>query len=261
MSVEIQQLSYHYPDGTCALMEITLNLPAGKRIAVLGINGSGKTTLLYHLNGTLLPQQGKVTVLGEPVQKNNLKNLRKKVGFLFDYPDHQLFATTIARDVAFGPRNLQLGEEEIHKRVREALDNAGLRKLSEKPPYQLSYGQKKRTAIAGVTAMEPDLIVCDEPFAGLDPYAQKQFQLLLNQWVSTGKSLIFSTHDMELAYAWADETVLMSENRVLAYGPTVKILQDQSLMNQARLPRPILAQLFENQTEKPRSIEEALKKL
>ena len=256
--VHIQNLHYTYGDGTKSLRQINLHLAAGRRIALLGINGSGKTTLLYHLNGTFLPQQGQVTVLNLPVTRQNLPQLRRQVGFLFDYPDHQLFATTVARDVAFGPRNLGFTEAETHQWVSQALAQVDMASLGEKPPYQLSLGQKKRAAIAGLLATNPQLIVCDEPFSGLDPHAQEQFRQVLDQWISQGRSLIFSTHDLELAYAWSDEVIVLREGEILAQGAPQEVLTDATLLSDARLPMPLLARLFQGHSHKPRTIEDAL---
>ncbi|MEN1761131.1 MULTISPECIES: energy-coupling factor ABC transporter ATP-binding protein [Anoxynatronum] len=258
MMVHIQNLFYTYGDGTTGLKQIHLQIAPGRRTALLGVNGSGKTTLLYHLNGTFLPQQGQVTVLGIPVTRQTLPQLRRQVGFLFDYPDHQLFATTVARDVAFGPRNLGFSKTATAQSVTRSLDQVGLAALGEKPPYQLSLGQKKRAAIAGLLATDPQLIVCDEPFSGLDPHAQEQFRQVLDEWIAQGRSLIFSTHDLELAYAWADEVILLREGEVLAQGPPLEVLTDAPLLTAAKLPMPLLARLFAGHPRQPRNVEEAL---
>lgn len=259
MAVEIKNLSFTYPDGTKGLDNISVCMARGKRTAILGINGSGKSTLLYHLNGTFLPQEGQIKVLDEPVTKNNLEIIRKKVGFLFDYPDHQLFATTVARDVAFGPRNYRFSETDASEMADLAMKKVGISDLREKPPYQLSLGQKKRTAIAGILALKPDLIVCDEPFSGLDTYAEEQFKEVLDEWINEGKSLIFSTHDIDMVYGWADEVVIMAEGKILQIGCAEHMLNNKELMQRAKLRRPILAEIFEGRTEKPRTTSEALK--
>lgn len=258
MTVKITDLSYHYPDGTRGLRAVNLELFSGRRTAILGVNGSGKSTLLYHLNGTFLPQQGQVQVLGVQVSKKTVAALRRQVGFLFDYPDHQLFATSVARDVAFGPRNYGFTKSEIGPMVQRALERVEMEALKEKPPYQLSLGQKKRAAIAGVIAMEPQLIVCDEPFSGLDPHAQEQFQRMLDKWVKEGRTMVFSTHDVDFAYSWADDAVLMTEGQVLAHGPVREVLENHQAMGRAKLKPPLLAQLFSHYTHKPRNLEEAL---
>ncbi len=258
MIVQITNLSYTYPDGTQGLRDIHLHIPPGRRTAVLGMNGSGKTTLLYHLNGTFLPQQGQVKVLGTEVTKKTVASLRRQVGFLFDYPDHQLFATSVERDVAFGPRNFGCKSSEIDNMVEQALVQVNMESLREKPPYQLSLGQKKRAAIAGVIAMEPTLMVCDEPFSGLDANAQEQFQKMLDQWVQEGRSMVFSTHDIDMAYAWADDAVVMAEGRVLSHGPVDEVLEDIAMLKAAKIKPPMLVQLFSRHKEKPRNMREAI---
>lgn len=259
MIVQITNLSYTYPDGTQGLKAIHLQIPTGRRTAVLGMNGSGKTTLLYHLNGTFLPQQGQVKVLGIDVTNKTVVSLRRQVGFLFDYPDHQLFATSVERDVAFGPRNFGCKPPEVDARVEEALAQVNMENLREKPPYQLSLGQKKRAAIAGVIALEPTLMVCDEPFSGLDANAQEQFQKMLDQWVKEGRSMVFSTHDIDMAYAWADDAVVMAEGRVLSHGPVSEVLEDLEMLQAANLKPPMLVQLFARHKEKPKNLREAIR--
>lgn len=256
IAVEMRKLSYSYHDGTRALQDIELSIKKGKKTAILGSNGSGKTTLLYHFNGTFLPLKGSVTVMGAPLGKNTLRQIRQKVGLLFDNPDNQLISTTVFNDIAFGPRNLKLDKEEVLKRVNNALKMVDIAELKEKPPHNLSLGQKKKTAIAGLLAMEPDILVCDEPFSGLDPHATVQITGILDNLVSRGCTLVFSTHDVDLAYAWADEVVILKEGKILSAGDTA-LLADKKIMTTALLNIPILAQLFENCDECPRNAKEA----
>lgn len=261
MIIQVTDLSYTYPDGTLGLKNINLELSGGKKTAILGMNGSGKTTLLYHFNGTFLPQEGQVNVLGITLDGKTLDKLRPQVGFLFDYPDHQLFATSVAQDVAFGPRNFGVDPQEIDSLVQRALQQVDMETLQHKPPYQLSLGQKKRTAIAGITALAPPLLVCDEPFAGLDPCAAEQFQHMLDTWVQAGRTMVFSTHDIDLAYAWADEAVVMAEGQVLASGPVEQVLEDEAMLRAAKLKPPMLVQLFSKERIKPRNMAEALARM
>jgi cobalt/nickel transport system ATP-binding protein len=258
MVVTVKNLSYRYPDGTLGLENINVSLEKGKKIAILGVNGSGKSTLLYHLNGTFLAQQGEVKVLDEIVMKKNLYSIRKKVGFLFDYPDHQLFATTVARDVAFGPRNYGFSEKDVEREVTEVLGKVSITELREKPPYQLSLGQKKRTAIAGILIMKPELIVCDEIFSGLDRYAEDELKAVLDELISEGKSLVFSTHDIDMIYGWANQVVLMAEGKIIAIGSTEEILGNKKIMQKANLKMPILAEIFSESEIKPKTACDAL---
>jgi len=255
-ALEIENLSYAYPDGTRALHGINLRVEKKKKTALLGTNGSGKTTLLYHLNGSIPAQEGEVRVMGRPVTKENLRLVRKMVGLLFDSPDNQLFSTTVYGDVAFGPRNMGLSGEEIEKRVGEAIRRVGIEDLGARPPYCLSLGQKKRTAIAGILAMNPEIMACDEPFSGLDPAVAGQFRDILDELKKQGRTLVYSTHDVDLAYGWADQVVVMKEGRILEAGST-ELLQEEKLMREASLQLPMLAELFKNSTYKPRTVEEA----
>jgi cobalt/nickel transport system ATP-binding protein len=259
-ALEIENLCYTYPDLTLALKGINLKVREAKKTAILGANGSGKTTLIYHINGLIPVQQGSVKVRGKIVNKESVKYVRRLVGLLFDSPDNQLFSTTVFSDIAFGPRNMRLAETEVNKRVEKILTVLGIDELAERPPYCLSLGQKKRVAIAGLLTMEPQLLVCDEPFSGLDPAVANQFRDLLDQLISGGKTLLYSTHDVDLAYAWADEVIVMKGGSILAAGP-VELLQDDRLMEKACLQLPVLARLFKNSVYSPRTVEEAAQML
>ncbi len=258
LALEIKNLNYNYPDMTPALKGICLQLKRGKKTSILGTNGSGKTTLIYHINGIIPAPKGSVRVFGRDVIKENFNEVRRAVGLLFDNPDNQLFSTTVFGDVAFGPRNLKIDPEMVNKRVEESLQQMGIQELAERPPYCLSLGQKKRAAIAGLLAMKPGLLAFDEPFSGLDPDVGRQFRDILDRLVQQGTTLVYSTHDVNLAYAWADEVVLMKDGRVLASG-SYDILRDEKVLHQASLPLPMLAQLFRNSQEQPRTMEEAMK--
>lgn len=259
-AVDIRGLSYSYDDGTKALINLSLNVTRGKRVVLLGANGSGKTTLLHHLNGLLLPQDGYISVMGLQVNKKNLRKIRQLTGMLFDNPDNQLFSTSVFEDVAFGPRNLELDEITVQKRVKEALELVKITDLADKPPYNLSLGQKKRAAIAGVLAMQPDLLVFDEPFSGLDPMAGLHLMVLLKALHNQGKTIIITTHDVDMAYSWADQIIILAEGQVLAEGP-VSLLRDKDLMAKACLVVPVLATIFRGTGLYPRTPEEANKLL
>lgn len=255
-AVEISSLKYSYADGTEALKNIDLTLASQKRIAFLGANGSGKTTLLHHLNGLILSQTGSVEVMGYEVSKENLKSIRQLVGMVFDNPDNQLFSTTVAEDIAFGPRNLDLDEDIVQERVEKAMEIVEIADLSERPPYNLSLGQKKRVAIAGVLAMNPELLIFDEPFSGLDPRSANQLYTLLEKLYSEGRTIILTTHDVDMAYAWADQAVILSKGNILAQGAT-DLLRDKELMSRASLDVPMLAKAFEGTGMYPKTAEEA----
>jgi cobalt/nickel transport system ATP-binding protein len=261
MAVKIENLSFLYPNSRRGLEDVNLNIKAGRKTAILGVNGSGKSTLLYHLNGISLAQAGSVEVLNMNVEKKNLGEIRRQVGFLFDYPDHQLFSTTVYQDIKFGLDNYKYPEGEKKALIRKVAEDLKINDLLEYPPYQLSLGQKKKVAIAGLIVLEPSIILCDEPFSGLDGYTLIYFKELLDYWVKRGKTVIFSTHDVDLTYEWADDVVLLKDGRVIKTGTTSEILTNEETYKEAGLVKPMLFDLFADEKEKPRSIEEAKKYL
>ncbi|AKL97240.1 cobalt transport protein ATP-binding subunit [Clostridium aceticum] len=254
--LEIKDLSYTYSDQTAALEKISFSVKERKKIAILGANGSGKSTLLQHLNGLILPQAGIVSIKDTIICKKNLSFIRKTVGIVFDNPEDQLFSTTVYEDIAFGPRNLGYTEEKVQECVERAISLVNIQDLSHRPPYNLSLGQKKKVAIAGVVAMEPEIMVFDEPFSGLDPYSLEQFIYLLDNLYDAGHTLLITTHDVDIAYGWADECILLKEGKVLAQGP-MDLLEDQLLMKKARLKVPSLCQIFHDTNMQPKTIGEA----
>lgn len=259
MAVLIENLSYTYPDGRRALKNVFAKFEKGKRTAIVGLNGSGKSTLLYHLNGTLLPQSGSITVLGEAVCKKNLNSIRKNAGFLFDYPDHQLFLTSVYEDIGFGLRNLGMDKKDISASVEAILKKLNIEHLKDFSPYQLSLGQKKICAIAGILVMEPEIIICDEPFSGLDSKVMAGFKAILDNFSAEGKTIIFSTHDQDFCYEWADYVYVMHKGEVIAGGEAVQVFNDKAVLGKAGLVMPKLAHLFGNKSPAPRSVEEVVK--
>jgi len=206
MLFRLENLSHRYSDGTLALNDVSLSFAKGERIALLGTNGSGKTTLLNHLNGILKPTSGKIFYEDKPLQYNakSLLELRKRVGFVFQDPNDQLFAPTVKQDVAFGPLNLGQPVEEVKKIVDEALRTVGMAEFAEKPPHFLSFGQKKRVALAGVLAMQPEVIIMDEPTSNLDPRATSDIlHLLLKLNKEKEITLLLATHDVDMVPLFA----------------------------------------------------------
>lgn len=242
-AIEITELSFHYKDGTQALDKCTITVERGTKVAILGPNGSGKSTLLLHLNGIHLVQQGTVKISGEPVSANNEKWLRDKVGLVFQDPDDQIFCSTVWEDVAFGPTNQGLRGEELEARVRQALSFVKMEQYSHKVPYHLSYGQKKRVAIAGVLAMQPDIIVLDEPVAFLDPAGKRALFELLDQLNRQGKTIVAATHNVDLAARWADKIIILCQGKVLTQG-TPALLTDKNLVQQTELELPTVTEIF-----------------
>lgn len=233
--ISVEGLSYRYPDGTSALTDIDLHIHAGERVALLGPNGAGKTTLVLHLNGIYMAQSGAVTVSGTKITKDSVMEARQRVGIVFQDPDDQLFMPTIGDDVAFGPQNLGLEGDELAARVTEALDAVDIADLAERSPSHVSFGQKRRAAIAGVLAMRPDIIVLDEPTANLDPAARRELTEVLD---SLDVTQLIVTHDMLYALELCPRTVIIDDGMIVADGPTSDILADDALLASHRLALP-----------------------
>ncbi|HNQ35942.1 MAG TPA: ABC transporter ATP-binding protein [bacterium] len=221
--IELRGLSYAYPDGTRALSELDFRICEGERVALIGPNGAGKTTLLLHLNGLILPQAGSVRVDGLEVKRANLPELRRRVGFVFQNPDDQLFLPTIGEDVAFGPRNFGFPEAEVVRRVASALERVGLAGREEKLCFNLSLGEKKRASLATVLAGDPRLLVFDEPTASLDPAGQRQIAGLLSELDLT---MLIASHDLVFIRKVCSRVILLDGGRIHADGPAGEILDD-----------------------------------
>jgi cobalt/nickel transport system ATP-binding protein len=242
--IEIEDLVYCYPDGTRALDGVSFRAEKSESLALLGPNGAGKSTLLLHLNGLLHGHAGTVKVLDRLVEDKNLSWLRRHVGIVFQDPDDQLFMPTLAEDVAFGPVNMDLSKDQIRERVNWALQSVGLEDFKEKGPHHLSFGQKKRAALATVLSMKPDVLVLDEPTSNLDPRSKMQMVHLIRSLQESGTTIITATHDVNLVPYLADRTVLL-DKKVAATGSVKQILGDRKLMESLGLEMPILADVFE----------------
>ncbi|MCW2249095.1 cobalt/nickel transport system ATP-binding protein [Azospirillum fermentarium] len=244
--LEARGLDYRYPgSGEPALRGLSLSARHGRRLAILGANGAGKTTLLLHLNGTLRPRAGVVLVDGVPgdTGRAGLTAWRRRVGLVLQEADDQLFAATVAEDISFGPLNLGLGAAEVARRVADVVARMGLTGLEDRPPHMLSHGQRKRVAIAGILAMQPAVLVLDEPTAGFDHAGQTALLSTLEHLSASGMTLVFSTHDVDLAYAFADDAALFAGGTVLAQGDARAVLSDAALMARAGLPLPAVPAL------------------
>ena len=245
-AIETINLSHTYPDGTKAIGNINFNVEKGKNIAILGPNGAGKSTLLHHFNGLLMPTSGKVNVLGQEVTKQNLDEIRQKVGLVFQDPDDQLFARSVALDIAFGPTNLKLSKAEIAQRVNWAIEVTDLKGLENKSPSNLSGGQKRRASIAGVLAMKPEIIILDEPMSNLDPKtSSKVLKLLMQLNKELGLTLIIATHDVDLVPLFADEICILNKGQILMQGPPQEIFSQAELLRSVDLRLPRITHLFE----------------
>lgn len=241
-----RELGYKYQDGTEALCGITICLPENCRAAILGPNGAGKSTLFMHFNGLLRPLSGAVYYQGREVQYNKkaLAYLRQRVGIVFQNPDNQLFSASVWQDISFGLMNQGCGKMEARMRVEAVGEQLGIADLFNRPTHFLSVGQKKMVALAGVLVMEPELIICDEPTAGLDPENAQLFMKVLDQLHNQGKAVVISTHDVNLAYQWADIVWLLNRGRVLAQGPPQEVFDQEEILKQAHLETPWLLETW-----------------
>ncbi|TDC88305.1 ABC transporter ATP-binding protein [Saccharopolyspora aridisoli] len=234
-ALEITDLAHAYPDGHRALHHVDLRVEPGERVAVLGPNGAGKTTLTLHLNGVLRPTAGSITVGGLPVEPRHLKEIRRRVGLLFQDPDDQLFMPTVREDVAFGPANFGARGAELEQRVQDALDAVGMNEHAHRSPLHLSGGQRKRVALAAVLACRPELLVLDEPSANLEPVARRELAEVL---LAVGGTTLMVTHDLPYALQLCPRSVIIDDGRVVADGSTAELLADEELLAAHRLELP-----------------------
>ncbi len=245
--IAARDISYTYPDGTAALNGVSAQFKSGEKAAILGANGAGKTTLLLHLNGLLKPSQGSIVFNGRPVEygRAGLIELRKAVQVVFQEPDTQLFSARVFEDIAYGPLNLGLPPKEVRQRVERGLSIVDIESLREKPTHFLSHGEKKRVAIAGALAMEPHVLVIDEPTACVDPRHQDELLRLLTDVSSRGAAVLISTHDVELAWQWADRILVLHQGRLIADGPPLAVFSDSRIISTAGLSKPLSLEIFE----------------
>lgn len=229
------ELVYGYPDGRRGLDGLSLEVATGERVAVLGPNGAGKTTFTLHCNGILTPSAGTIEVDGLPVGGEHLREVRRRVGLVFQDPDDQLFASTVRDDVAFGPANLGRRGADLDGVVDAALERFGLTPLADRPPYHLSMGEKRRAALAGVMAMVPTVLVLDEPTANLDPWTRQELGIVLDDLDVTQ---VIVTHDLLFALERCPRAVILDGGRVVADGATEDLLADTALLAAHRLVLP-----------------------
>jgi cobalt/nickel transport system ATP-binding protein len=246
--LDVQDLHYTYADGTQALRGISLAIKQGQTTAILGGNGAGKSTLLLSFNGILKPSSGRILYKNEPLNYSHksLQNLRKNVGIVFQDPDNQLFSASVIQDISFGAMNLKLPEAEVRRRVEMALTRTGISHLKDKPTHCLSFGQKKRVAIAGVLVMEPNVLILDEPTAGLDPNGVSEIMSLLTEIQKEfGLSIIISTHDIDIVPLYCDYTYVLNDGLIAMSGTPREIFAEKEQLRKSKLRLPRIGHLME----------------
>lgn len=261
--LEAKKIIFDYLDGTRAIRDLSIKIPKGKKISVIGNNGAGKTTLFLHFNAVNRPQKGEIFYKGKKISYSSkeVKNLRKNIGVVFQDPDNQLFSASVFQDVSYGPINLGWPEEVVRDKIEKAMRMTGTWELRDKPTHFLSYGQKKRVAIAGILVMEPEVIILDEPTAGLDPVYSSQMMQLLDSFNQKGATVILSSHNMDEVFSWADYIFVLHDGEILAEGLPIDVFRNKEILKKANLTKPwtlevydklVLAQKLPQDEEVPR---------
>lgn len=243
---EVINVDFCYADGTSALHNLNLAFALGRRTAVLGCNGAGKSTLFSLLNGLERPSRGEIRFKGQALgyDRRSLRDLRRRVGLVLQDPDSQLFSASIREDVSFGPLNLGWPKDEVRQRVERAIAAVGLTSMAGRPIHALSYGEKKRACLAGVLAMDPEVLILDEPAAGLDPPTMEQLSSLLNGLHADGRTVIVATHDVDFAFAWADDICVLQEGRTAFQGLATDFDAVCRVLPSLGMGLPIVFELF-----------------
>lgn len=241
-----EDVTYKYADGTVALKDITFSIDRGKKIALIGNNGAGKSTLFLLLNGIIKPAKGTILFHGKNLSfsRKEIRKLRQQVGIVFQNPDSQLFSSSVYEDIRFGPKNLGLSPERVQQTVEEVMKRTETESLRDKPPHFLSIGQKKRVSIAGILAMDPELMVLDEPTAGLDPYYSKKIMDLLAEIHHKDRTIIVSTHNVDLAYEWADEVIVLNDGEMITKGSPWEVFQQKDVIKHNHLELPWVVEVY-----------------
>ena len=240
--LEARALHYRYPGGVTGLSGLNLTVKRQRKLALLGANGAGKTTVLLHLNGTIKPERGEIYLNGVKAAYSHAGLLawRQQVGIVFQNPEDQLFAGSVYQDISFGPLNLGCTEAEVRTRVESALTSLEIADLRDRPTHMLSFGQKKRVAIAGAIAMQPAVLIMDEPTAGLDPEGTAQLLHTLEVLQAAGTTIVLATHDMEMAYAWSDDVAILCGGQIVSEGTPETVLSNQAALEQCHLRMPFV---------------------
>ena len=243
--LKIRGLHYKYSSEKNTLNNVNLDIFDGEKIAILGSNGAGKSTFFLNINGVLTPKSGEIMYKGKVITRKSLNELRKNVGIVFQDADNQIIASTVLKEVSFGPMNLKLPKEEVIKRVEEALKYMNISEFKDRPPHYLSGGEKKRVSIADIIAMKSEVIIFDEPTAALDPLNVEMLEEVLYKLTSEGKTLIISTHDVDFAYRWADRIIVFSDGMIIGDGTPIEIFQNNKILKRSNLKRPVMLEVYE----------------
>jgi cobalt/nickel transport system ATP-binding protein len=242
--ITVKDVKFSYPAGVKAISDVSLQIHRGERVALLGPNGSGKSTLILLIAGLLTPLKGEIKVFGEDTKSKSFKQVRQKIGIVFQDPDDQLFNQTVIEDVAYGPRNLGLPQESIQSRCEHILEDIGISHLKDRPPHRLSFGEKKKVSLATALVLKPELLILDEPTANLDLHSRRALIDLLNELNAEGTTIIISTHDVEALPELADRVIVVAHGSLLGGGEMHQVLQDAALLESAGLELPSIARLF-----------------
>jgi cobalt/nickel transport system ATP-binding protein len=240
----VQDIQFSYPGGVKALNGVTFEIAKGEKVAILGPNGSGKSTLMLLMAGLLTPKRGEIRVFDEKTTSRTFQNLRQKMGIVFQDPDDQLFTSSVIEDIEYGPRNLQLPEEDIKERSSHVLEKIGIGHLKERPPHRLSFGEKKKVSLATALVLKPELLMLDEPTANLDLVSRRGLIDTLNELNKIGTTVIVATHDVEALPELADRVMVINHGALLGQGKTQDVLQNRNLLESAGLEQPAIVRLF-----------------
>lgn len=242
--LQVKGLSFSYGEEP-VLKNVNLIIRRGERIAVMGSNGAGKSTFFLNLNGVLKPDSGEILLGGTKIGKKELNLLRKKVGFVFQDADSQIIAANVRAEISFGPMNLGLERSEVIRRVDAAISYLGLEELQQRAPHYLSGGEKKQVSIADILAMEPDLLIFDEPMAALDPMNAQKVEDILNQLHEDGKTLLIATHDVDFAWRFADRILVFCDGMLIGDGTPAEIFAQKEMMERAHLKKPSIMEVWD----------------
>jgi energy-coupling factor transport system ATP-binding protein len=246
MKIEVKDITYQYPSGVLALDGVSLVIDPGQCLAIVGENGAGKSTLVKHLNGLLRPTSGQVLVGDWPAEKYSVAQLARRVSFLFQNPDEQLFERTIQREVSFGPQNLGLDSDEVNARVAAALSQVGLLEHREEHPYDLPYTQRKLIALAATLAMQTPILVLDEPTVGQDSAVQQRIIMLIKNLLAEGRTVILITHDLDFCATISDRVIVMADGKILLDASASEALAQTRILNRAAVDAPQIVRLAQS---------------